>query len=237
MTVRRQLSRLVQLCHNAVRPLFLASFVTPTRYDAARRDVHFKAFSSGRWNTAAQLPSNQSYIACIKRPHHSSIAVFCFSTSRVLDTAGLGNLTERSENANKSLAWTTLHDTVPQSFGVMGFSGYIEVLPRGLALPCKQTIKVVNAFDYLKYCDFPIRTRYSMLHAPVALAPDAYLRNIRQAKVGGAKFKVSISLERNLKGTMTVWDTWTRDEATVQFDANGYLGSPERHEMPLISGS
>jgi hypothetical protein len=61
------------------------------------------------------------------------------------------------------------------------------------------------------------------LDLPVEIAEDAVLDNIRLAKKGEAKFKVTMHMDKDLTGSLTVQDTWMKSKASVDFDGGRLL--------------
>lgn len=62
-----------------------------------------------------------------------------------------------------------------------------------------------------------------MLDAPIEIAPDTKLDNVRLAKTGEAKFKVTMRMGKDLIGNFTVQDTWTRSKVSIDFDGGRAL--------------
>jgi molecular chaperone DnaK (HSP70) len=135
-----------------------------------------------------------------------------------------------------SLAWLQLHNHSPASYGVQGFDGYLELIPPKTPLPCKRSELIESALDYVRRVSVGIYYRQTMLDAPVAIARDAVLDNIRLSKKGQAKFKVTMRMDKDLAGSVTVQDTWTKSTVAVDFDG-GRLLQTRKGDNALITSS
>jgi len=116
-----------------------------------------------------------------------------------------------------SLAWIQLHEQSPASYGIWTASGYEEVIPRGAPLPCNQTEKFETADDYFRNGAFPIFYRQSIMDVPRKIQT-LDLMGIRYGKKGVAKIKATMTLAKDLTGSLTVKDTYTRNSASAVFD-------------------
>ena len=116
-----------------------------------------------------------------------------------------------------SLAWVQLHDHTPAGYGVDTFFGYVELIPPKTPLPCKATKSLESALDYLRSTDVPVCYRTSMLHAPMQIA-NITLNGLRIAKKEDTKMKVRMEIGKDLVGTVTAWDAFTRSTASVTFN-------------------
>lgn len=132
---------------------------------------------------------------------------------------------EVSPRADKhtSLAWLQLHDQSPASYGIQAFDGYLELIPPKTQLPCKKSETMESAFDYIRSVSFGICCRRTILDLPVEIAEDAELDNVRTAKKGATKFKVTMRMGKDLMGNFIVQDTWTRSKVSVDFDGGRAL--------------
>jgi len=119
----------------------------------------------------------------------------------------------------KSLAWVQLHDRSPASYGIENLDGYLELIPPKTPLPCKKSDLMESAMDYIRLASFGIRCRRTLFDAPIEIAEDVVLDNIRLAKKGQAKFKVTMEMDKDLTGSVTVQDVWIRSKKTVDFDS------------------
>jgi len=135
-----------------------------------------------------------------------------------------------------SLAWRELHDQSPASYGVETFNGYVELIPPKTALPYEKSEIMESALDYIRVVSFGIACRRNMLDAPVEIAEDAVLDNVRLSKKGGAKFKVTMRMGKDLIGNLTAQDTWTKSKVSIDFDG-AKLFQTLKHDSPLITGS
>ena len=123
-----------------------------------------------------------------------------------------------------------IHDEAPTSFGVNGWDGYHEMIPAKAWLPYKKTTNFVNALDNCHRTAFSVLSRHSMLSAPTNLA-GVELPGIRVAKEGVTKIKATMSLGKNLVGTLHVYDTYTRSAASVVFDGGIALRALNNHGL------
>lgn len=115
------------------------------------------------------------------------------------------------------MAWIQLHDHTPAGYGVATFFGYIELIPPNVALPCKATQALESALDYLKSTDIPVCYRASMLHAPTQITYIS-LNGLRIAEKRDTRLKVRVEIGKDLVGTVTAWDVFTRSTASIKFD-------------------
>jgi molecular chaperone DnaK (HSP70) len=121
-------------------------------------------------------------------------------------------------NKQTSLAWMQFHDHSPASYGIQGFDGYLELIPPKTPLPCKKSELVESALDYIHGVSIGIHGRKTMLDRPVEIAEDLVLDKIKLAKKGGAKFWVTMRMDKDLAGHVTVQDTWNKKTASIDFD-------------------
>lgn len=117
------------------------------------------------------------------------------------------------------MAWVQHHERSPLSYGIAGFGGYVEVVPPNTPLPCVKSALMENALDYVPKVSFPVACRLNMLHTPVNTGKAAVLENVHLAAAGQAKFKVTMRIQKDLTGELTVRDTWTGSEVTIDFDS------------------
>jgi hypothetical protein len=103
---------------------------------------------------------------------------------------------------------------------VQTFDGYLELIARGAPLPTKKTERMESVLDHIRVVSFGIAGRQSMLHSTVELADDVVLNNVRLCKKGEAKFTVTMALNQDLTGTLSVCDTWTNASASSRFDGS-----------------
>lgn len=75
-----------------------------------------------------------------------------------------------------------------------------------------------NALDYIRAMSFGIACRRIMLDTPVEIAEDAVVDNIGSSKKGEAKFKVTMRMDKDLVGTFSAQDTWTKRKVSIDFD-------------------
>lgn len=97
-------------------------------------------------------------------------------------------------NQHTSVAWLQVHDQSPVSYGIQAFDGYLELIPPETPLPCKKSEIMESALDYIRSVSFGIASRRNMLDLPMEIAEDAALGDIRLAKKGVPKFKVTIRM-------------------------------------------
>jgi hypothetical protein len=95
--------------------------------------------------------------------------------------------------------------------------GYLELVAPKMALPCKVTHTFETVFDYQKYTDIPVCYRASMLHLPTQIT-HLTLRGLRLAKKEDTRMKVRMEIGKDLAGTVTAWDVYTRSTTSVDFD-------------------
>jgi len=120
------------------------------------------------------------------------------------------------------LAWVQLLDYTPAGYGVDTFFGYVELIPPNVALPCKATRTLESAFDYLKSADIPVCYRVSMLHLPTPIT-HMTLSGLRMAKKEHTRMKIRMELGKDLTGTVTAWDVFTRSTTSVEFDGRAAI--------------
>jgi hypothetical protein len=163
-------------------------------------------FSIGRLHSSAKYPT---YL-----PHAGEHSVP--QTSPVGQDAA--QITPLEDSAKETaLAWVQLHDETPASFGINTWGGYLEMIPAKVPLPYKKTTKLVNALDSCHHMPFSILYRHSMLDLPVKLH-GLDLAGIRVAKKEGTEMKATMTMAKNLIGSLSVYDTYTRSAASVVFD-------------------
>ena len=94
----------------------------------------------------------------------------------------------------------------------------MELVPPKTTLPYEKSEMMESALDYNRVVSFGVACRRNMLDAPLEIAEDAVLNNIRLSKKGGAKFKVTMQMGKDLIGNLTAQDTWTKSKVSVDFD-------------------
>ena len=121
----------------------------------------------------------------------------------------------------KSLAWVQVHDynEAPASFGVNSWDGCYEMVPVKAQLPYKRIARSVNALDDCHSTTFSVLCRRSVFDAPIELAK-LNLDGLRVTKEGGTNIKAILTMDRNLMGTLDIYDTCTRSEASVSYDGD-----------------
>ena len=92
-----------------------------------------------------------------------------------------------------------------------------------------------SAFDYIRSVSFGIASRRTMLDLPMEIAEDAALGDIRIAKKGVTKFKVTMRMGKDLIGNFVVQDTWTRNKISTDFDGGRALQAPTPHNGMITS--
>lgn len=128
-------------------------------------------------------------------------------------------LTNTQETA---LAWVQVYEQSPASYGVNTFDGYLEMAPSGAHLPFKATETLESAFDYITHDSIPVCCRASLLDAPVEIGK-VELHGIRKAKKADTKVKVTLELGKDLVGTMTAQDVFTKSRASIEFQGRTVL--------------
>ena len=158
------------------------------------------------------------------------------NTSAFLSSLRSGKVPTRTDKQT-SLAWVRLYDYSPASYGIRAFDGsYLELIPPKLRLPCEKSATMVSPLDYMRSVAFGICYRQSMLDTYVEIADDAVLNNIRLAKRGEAKFRVTMQMDKNLTGNFSAQDTWTKSKVSIDFDGrlikSGSTPQPKRLASP-----
>ena len=133
------------------------------------------------------------------------------------DPTGQTSLVEQPLSHETSLAWVQIHDEAPTSFGVNSWDGYHEMIPEKARLPYTKSTRFVNALDNCHIMTFSILYRRSMLDTPIKLA-GVNLPGIRIAKEGVTKMKATMSIQKSLVGSFNVYDMYTKNTASVEFD-------------------
>ena len=128
----------------------------------------------------------------------------------------------------KSLAWVQLHEESSASYGIDLWGGYSEMIPPKAPLPCEKTINLENAVGYIRYENFVILYRQSILEAPVELAK-VQLNGIRVAPNGVTRMKATMKIGKDLVGVFKTHDIYTKSAASVVFDAGAAFRAPRRH--------
>ena len=131
-----------------------------------------------------------------------------------------------------SLAWLQLYDHTPAGYGVDTFLGYVELVPPNVVLPCKGTQTLESAFDYLKSTDIPVCYRASILHPPTQIT-NMTLNGLRMAKKEDTRMKVRMEIGKDLAGTVTAWDVFTRITISVEFDGRAAIQS-QSHDKAVM---
>ena len=134
-----------------------------------------------------------------------------------------------------SLAWLQLHDQSPISYGIQAFDSYLELIPPKTPLPCKKSEIMESAFDYIRSLSFGIVSCRTMLDLPTEIAEDAALCDIRIAKKGVTKLKVTMRMGKDLIGNFVVQDTCTRSKISVDFDGGRALQAPTQYNGMISS--
>lgn len=125
-----------------------------------------------------------------------------------------------------SLSWVQMFDESPASYGIDSWGGYVEMVPPKARLPCKRTVKLENAIDYIRHGIFTIYYRHSILGALVELTK-LELNGLRVAKEGMTKMKATMVIDKDLSGAFEAQDIYTKSFASVRFDAGAALRTLE----------
>ena len=184
------------------------------------------------WRTLYPSSSLHQVLPCfttrLLKPHiASSLQPYAISLLRPYAISSLQSRASSSLRPNSSqstsLTWRPIHDEAPASYGVIGYDGWVELIPRDTLLPFRKTITMYSALDYTREGTFSIAGRLNMLERPKEIRSEVCLKDIRLGKAGQAKIKITMRLAKDLTGSLTAWDVWTRDTVTVDFDGHQHL--------------
>lgn len=113
-------------------------------------------------------------------------------------------------------------DESPASYGIDSWGGYVEIVPPKARLPFERVVNLENALDYISRGLFTVYSRHSILKVPTELARTE-LNGLRVAKEGVTKMKATMTIGKDLSGTLKVQDNYTKSIASVRFDAGAVL--------------
>ena len=115
------------------------------------------------------------------------------------------------------------HIKTPVSYGILLQGGrYHEMIPRSAQLPCTATQTFETAMSYIESAKITIAWSHS-LFAPLTPLIDVEVKGIQMANAGIPKIKVTMDMNEQLKGEVTVLDKVTHAEGKKSFDGNSFL--------------
>lgn len=91
---------------------------------------------------------------------------------------------------------------------MVGFHGYLEMIPPKTPLPCKKSMEMETVLDYTREGSFGISSRRTVFDLPVKIAEDAVLPKIQLAKKGDVKCEVKMRLAKDHTGNFRVKESW-----------------------------
>lgn len=115
------------------------------------------------------------------------------------------------------------YDESPASYGIEVEDRYIELIPPNSRLPCRTTRYFESGSDYIEGARVVILGRPDIPKPPVAILGNLNLTDVRQAKKGVVKLKVTMEVGADLMGHVTIQDMWTRRKDSAELDGDRVL--------------
>lgn len=133
-------------------------------------------------------------------------------------------------NNQTSLSWVQIHHQSPASYGIFTWWGYYEMIPQGASLPYEKIESFESTLNYFDHDTFTVCYRHSVKDASIYIAK-LELSELRVAKKGKTKVKITLKVEKDLVGLLAVEDTFTKSKKSMTFDAGIAFRASSNHDL------